>query len=161
MPVTGSDQMRAVARDLRVAGTPARGLRSKLRRNLTVAMTPMKVEVQSNALSIPVNGDGRSTGLRAMLAKATRIRIATAGKNVTVGVIVDGSKMPVKQQALPQLVEGEKKWRHPVFGDTGTWVDQPSHAIVAPAIPKTVLAAAAGVDAALAQTALELSRGTP
>ena len=159
MPVSGSDQMRAVARDLRAAGATGRGLRAKLRRNLTVAMTPMRQEVKANARSIPVTGT-RSTGLRERLDKATRIRVLTAGKNVTVGVIVDGAKMPPDQRSLPAAVEGEgRPWRHPV-PNTDVWVQQESHPIVAPAIPKTVVAAAAAVDAALEQTALELSRGT-
>lgn len=153
--------MRAVARDLRAAGTPGRGLRSKMKKNLTVVMTPMLLEVKANAASMPAKGP-KSTGLRAALVKASRIRILTAGKNVTVGVIVDGAKMPTGQASLPGAVEGDgKPWRHPLFGDDKNWYPQASHPMVAPAIPGTVVAAAAGIDAALEETALELLRGKP
>lgn len=135
-----------------------------MRRNITAAMTPMKKAVQANALSIPVHGDV-STGLRVALSKATRIQILGAGANIGVRLIVDGKKMPKGQESLPGYVEGDAKkpWAHPVFGphNSKTWVTQPSHPIVAPAIPKTVIAAERGVRAAVEQTAVQLEKGTP
>jgi len=161
MPFSGSEQMRAVARDLRAAGSPARGLRSKMRRNITVAMTPMKKQVQANALAIPVKGP-ESSGLRVALAKATRISITPGGRNISVALVVDGKKMSEGQQSLPAAMEGEgRPWRHPVFGDDEVWVRQASHPFVAPAILPTVLAAERGINAAVDATVIQLVRGKP
>lgn len=160
MPFSGSQQLRAVSRDLRAAGTPARGLNSKLRRGLVAAMAPMVAEVRRNAFNIPATGD-TSSGLRVSLMRATRARIATAGRNVTVGLIVDGKKMPQGQEGLPGLMEGERRWRHPLFGDTEHWYGQKSHPFVGPAIPSTVLRAEAGVNAAIRATQTALTKGTP
>lgn len=156
---SGVRQMRDVARDLKRAGTPARGLNAKLRRNINSAVAPMKQEVQRNAFAIPAKGTAGSTGLRVALMRATRIQINTGTRSLGVRLIVDGKRMPAGQEALPMLMEGEKRWRHPVYGNREVWRDQASHPFVAPAIPKYTVAAAKGIDAALAETAAELTRG--
>lgn len=158
MRSTGAEQLRAVSRDLKIVGAPARGVRADLRKALSVAMGPMVAEVKRNAFAIPAEGRSGSTGLRVALMRATRPRVQTAGKNVRVGVIVDGSRMPADQQALPQLMEGERPWRHPRPG-TDKWYPQAAHPFVAPAIPGTVARASVAVLAAIDSTAKKLSRG--
>jgi hypothetical protein len=155
MPYRGSQEMRGIARDLRAAG-PA--VRRRFRANVTAAMQPMKADTQANARAIPAKGP-RSTGLRDALAAATRIQISTAGRNARVRLIVDGKKMPTGQQALPQLMEGERVWRHPDFGNRQTWVTQPSHPFVAPAVLKNLPGVDRAVDAALKETAEQLAKG--
>lgn len=158
MRTRGAADLKAIARDLRVAGSPgARGLQGKLRRNITAAMLPMKQEVQRNAFNIPAKGPGH-TGLRVALMKATRIRIAPASRKTAVALIVDGKNMPAGQQSLPVLMEGERNWRHPVFGDREDWKPQQSHPFVAPAIPKYTAKAAAAIDHACDEIAAQLTR---
>ncbi len=42
--------------------------------------------------------------------------------------MVDGRRMPDRMGRIPQYYEGERpRWRHPVFGDRETWVDQSPH----------------------------------
>lgn len=156
--VTGADQLRKVALDLRAAGAPARGLRSKLRRNILAAADPIKKKVQDNAHNIPAAGD-RHTGLRDALAAATRVSVITSGRNVGARLIVDGKKMPAAQQGLPGLVEGKRPWRKPLFGDTEHWYPQSAHPIVAPAIPPFLADAQAAIGEALDETAVQLAKG--
>lgn len=149
--------MRQVSRDLAKAPTK---MRSGMRRNVAAAVKPMQLQVQRNAFSIPVRGP-RSTGLRVALMRATRIQINGGARMVAVTLMTDGRRMPAGQQTLPRLMEGEKKWRHPVYGphDSTTWVAQQSHPYFAPAVPPYLPGVAAGVDAALQATAEALARG--
>lgn len=159
MPSLGARQLREVARDLQVAGSP-RGLRYRLRRNIVAAVEPMKKQVQQNAAAIPVRGV-KSTGLRAAIARATRVSIKSSSRtrNVLVRLMVDAKRMPAGQQSLPVLMEGERRWRHPVYGKTDSWVTQASHPYFAPAIPGHLPGVAAGVEAAVDETARILARG--
>jgi hypothetical protein len=59
--------------------------------------------------------------LRRSLAKATRAEVRTTGRLAGARVRVDGRRMPPRQGSLPAMYEGVKRWRHPVFGDRGTW----------------------------------------
>jgi hypothetical protein len=65
-------------------------------------------------------------GLRSLLASATRLEVRTTGRRAGARIRVAGDKMPSAMRALPQMWEGEKRWRHPVFGDATTWVGQAS-----------------------------------
>lgn len=168
LTITGSRQMRDLAVDLARAGDAGKGLSRKLRRNITASTRPIKVEVQQNARAIPARGSA-STGLRESLAKATRIKIAASRRNTTVQLIVDGKRMPAQvgdgpnsgQQKLPAYMEGTaKRWRHPVFGNRGTWVDQKAHPFVKPAVAKHLPDVQASVIAAVTETAAELERGS-
>jgi hypothetical protein len=155
MPYRGPSEMRGIARDLRAAGS---AMRRRFRSNVTAAMQPMKQQTQVNARAIPVKGP-RSTGLREALAAATRIQINTAARNTRIRLITDGKRMPAGQQALPTLMEGERKWRHPDFGNRGTWVTQDPHPFMAPAILRHLPGVDRAVDAALKQTAEQLAKG--
>lgn len=156
--VTGSRQMRDLALDLARAGDSGRGLSRKLRRNITAATRPIKTDVQANARAILAKGPAH-TGLREALAKATRISILASRRQTAVRLIVDGNRMPAGQQKLPAYMEGTaKKWRHPVFGDRGTWVNQSAHPFVKPAVAKHLPEVQASVIAAVTETAAELER---
>jgi hypothetical protein len=158
LTVRGANQLRAVGADLRRAGAPGRGIRSKMRRNLVAAALPVKLAAQRAALEIPTSGTGH-TGLRQALAKATQIRVVTGGKNVVVRVWVNPARMPAGQQSLPGLMEGLGKWRHPVFG-TDTWVDQASHPYFQHATEVAgIKAAQKAAIAAVQATAAEIERG--
>jgi len=127
-----------------------------MRRNIVAAVEPMKKQVQSNALAIPSKGHG-STGLRASIAEATKVKVTAGARVSRVRLQVDAAKMPVGQGALPRLMEGERKWRHPVYG--GPWVPQDAHPYFAKAVAQHLPGVQAGVLKAVDQTAAELSRG--
>lgn len=157
--VTGGNSLRAVARDLRSAGAPARGIRSKMRRNIVAAVKPMQQAVKSNALAIPAKGPD-STGLRRALASSTRIRIRASGRTALVRLEVD--------HPLSSLMEGSDgarrvNWRHPVWekGARGTapWVSQQSHPFFEPAVTPRIPLVRKAVVAAVEETAIRIERG--
>lgn len=49
-----------------------------------------------------------------------------AGPNASVRILVDPKFMPDHEKALPQLMEGVRRWRHPVYGND-VWVTQTPH----------------------------------
>jgi hypothetical protein len=156
--VTGGNQLRAVARDLRVAGSPGRGVRKKMRRNITAAVKPMQNAVKADALAIPVKGP-KSTGLRKAIARGTKIKIRASGATALVRLFVDPRIAPLA--AYMEGSDGARavRWRHPVFGNTDVWVGQSSHAYFAPAVRKHLPAVRKAVVAAVDETAIELERG--
>lgn len=62
----------------------------------------------------------RVLSLRESVARATKLQVTARG----VRFIVDGSNLPHSQRNLPRLMDSEKGWRHPVFGNREDWVDQ-------------------------------------
>lgn len=161
--MTGGQQMRALARDLRAAGSPGRGLRKKLRRNMVAAVKPMQAAVKQNISEIPAKGPA-STGLRRAMAHATKIRVNPAGRNPVVRLWVNPDLMPEGQKSLPVYMEGSDgvknmRWRHPVHGHEDRWVSQPSHRYFAPAVMPRIAGVRAACLAAVAATAAEVERG--
>ena len=57
--------------------------------------------------------------------------VRTTGRTAGVRVLVDPKKMPDGQKALPEAMEGTKRWRHPVFRSERNpdppWVTQEPH----------------------------------
>lgn len=147
---SGSAQLRQVAADLKAAGSPARGLRRNLTKNLRAAAQPIKKSAQENARNIPAHGPGH-TGLRVAVANATTVRVTT-GRSVLVRVWTNPARMPQGQQALPAKIE-YGNWRHPVFGEAGTWVSQDSHPYMAPAAAAHI----GGVSAAVLKSVDEVA----
>ena len=83
--------------------------------------------VRASIRAIPAK-PGSSGELRRAMSKATRWSVRTVGKQASVAIQVDGSRMPDGMRALQQYMEGTKKpWRHPVYGNTDVWVAQPAH----------------------------------
>jgi hypothetical protein len=62
----------------------------------------------------------KGLGLRESIARATKLKVTARG----VKFYVDSSKMPESQRNLPRLLDSEKGWRHPLFGNREDWVDQ-------------------------------------
>jgi hypothetical protein len=149
---TGAQDYRALAKRLRVAGKrdgrgdAKRSLRAALRKQITDAGKPIVDEVKATVRTLPVKGTRgggtkkrrdfnvsratteraqgyakrRKAGLRASIAAATRLQVTAKG----IRIIVDSSKLPEGQRTLPRHLDSAKGWRHPVFGDTHTWVGQ-------------------------------------
>lgn len=125
LQVRGGEDLRRISRQLRHVGN-GREIRRRFVRELRAAARPLVPAVRASIAAIPARS-GRHTGLRRRLQAATRLRIRTAGRDASVAVLVDPDRMPSGEKALPKLMEGLRRWRHPVFGDRETWVTQQPH----------------------------------
>lgn len=119
----GSDLDRLSRRLKALGGTP---VQRKLHDGLRKAANPLPRAVKKAALTIPVHGD-KHTGLRKDIANATKLSVRTVGPKAGATIVVSATKMPNKKRALPYLMEGLERWRHPFFGDRNRWYNQQSH----------------------------------
>lgn len=171
--ITGAEQFTSLARDLRAAGDVGKGLRLALLKQLRVIAKPIVDDVQRGYFAIPAKGPGAAAragkqgkhaaepvGLRVALMRATRTTVSMSGKSASVKVIVDPNKMPDGLQGLPPLMEGDEKWRHPVFGHD-VWVGQQAHPVIGPVAEKHQNDASIAANAAITETLLKLERGEP
>jgi hypothetical protein len=119
--------LRTISRELRLMGDGE--ITAIFRRRLRAAAAPLVPAVRQSALAIPAKTSARGRpGLRRAIARAVTLRVRTAGRLASVAIFVDGRKMPPRQGALPQYMEGTRRpWRHPVFGNTEVWRAQPAH----------------------------------
>lgn len=104
-----------------------REIKKRFRKELRAAARPLVPKVRASIRSIPSSRSYSPNGLRGALSKATRLEVKTAGRYAGVAIRVDGRKMPSHMKSLPSMVEGKKRWRHPVFGNREVWVNQPKH----------------------------------
>jgi hypothetical protein len=95
-------------------------------------------------------------GLRATIARAIQTKITTSGFRTGVRIRVDGTKLPEDQRTLPQALDAEGGWRHPVFGNREVWVDQFGKPWFASTIRKHAAAVRAKVAQAVKDTAEKL-----
>jgi hypothetical protein len=122
--VRDSGDLRRITRELRRMDD--KELKKKFRRELRKAAAPLVPKVRASIRSIPSKQAYSPAGLRGALSKATRLEVKTVGKQAGVAIRVDGRKMPAHMKSLPSMVEGKKRWRHPVYGNRNNWVNQPS-----------------------------------
>lgn len=121
----GGEELRRVSRELRRMDNPE--IKKRFRKELRAAARPLVPKVRESIRAIPSARGYSPDGLRGALSKATRLEVKTAGRQAGVAIRVDGRKMPSHMKSLPSMVEGKKRWRHPVFGNRDTWVSQPRH----------------------------------
>jgi len=97
-------------------------LRLELRRNIRAAGKPALAKVKEAAGSIEMSGGpaGKSTGLRARIAAATKLQVLASGVRFTVR---ESQVDPTYGTTLVAGSEGDT-WRHPVFGNRDKWVPQ-------------------------------------
>lgn len=137
--IRDAGDLRRIASELRqVAG--GKELRKELTGGIRNALKPVAAKAKAAYKGLP---EGRSRGSRSreelgdlkdLLAKAVRLEVRTSGRQAGVRIRVDGRRMPSGLKSLPRLAEGEGhavdsrggRWRHPVFGDRETWVQQPT-----------------------------------
>ena len=120
----GRDLQR-ISRELRRMDSPE--IKKRFRKELRAAAAPLVPRVRSAIRSIPAKQGYAPGGLRSSLSQATRLEMKTTGRQAGVAIRVDGRKMPSHMKSLPSMVEGKKRWRHPVFGNRDVWVNQTSH----------------------------------
>jgi hypothetical protein len=144
---TGED-LRRISRELNRMDNQE--VKKRFRKELRAVATPFVPLVRNSIKSIPSKRPYTADGLRAQMAKATRVEVRTVGRDAGVAIRVDGRKMPAKMKALPKGMEGTKRWRHPVFGNRENWVNQQPHPyffhVVRPAAVAGRRAAARVVD---------------
>lgn len=121
----GGQDLRRISRELRRMDNPE--IKKRFRKELRAAARPLVPKVRQAIREIPSNRGYSPDGLRGALSKATKLEVKTAGRSAGVAIRVDGRKMPSHMKSLPAMVEGKKRWRHPVYGNRENWVNQPSH----------------------------------
>jgi hypothetical protein len=163
--VTGADQLDALSRSLKAAGN--KELPKAMRKRLTAATKPIVQEIRAAALEIPSEGRhssahdsrsamskrGNSGSLRAALARGVQSKVTTSGRDTSVGIKLNASKLPADQRELPKLVEGLKPWRHPLYGDKEHWYPQAAH----PFFFRTVRARETAVQREVAQVLTDIT----
>lgn len=118
-------ELRRITKALKAQGD-GKQLRKQFSKELRAAAAPLVPAVRASIRAIPSEtGKGE---LRAAMSRATRLSVRTVGRQASVAIQVDGSRMPDGKRALQQYMEGTKKpWRHPVYGNTDVWVTQKPH----------------------------------
>ena len=127
---TGTE-LRTVARELRLQNDLV--MTARFRRELRAAAAPLVPAVRASVRATPSKQAGpRSGSLRKAIARATTLRVRTAGRLASVAILVDGRKMPPREGALPAYYEGSRpRWRHPVYKSERNpdppWVQEDPH----------------------------------
>ncbi|HWU24076.1 MAG TPA: hypothetical protein VN088_21250 [Nocardioides sp.] len=122
MRVHTTRDLKRIATELRVMGD--KQLKAEFRKELRKAARPMVPAVKQAIRAIPSKRSYSADGLRGTMSSAVKLQVKTAGKQTGVRLRVDGRKMPAHMKSLPSMVEGKKRWRHPVFGNKEVWVTQ-------------------------------------
>jgi hypothetical protein len=151
----------------RALGKTAEGrqLRRELTRGFRDVLRPYVPRERAAYLAAPSQerrpARWRGVPLRVLLAKSVRIEVRTTGRLAGARIRADGRRMPDGFKALPAYWEGTKpRWRHPVFGDRDTWVDQRPHPLFYRTLRPTEHAARQQVGVILAHLAARLERAT-
>ena len=63
-------------------------------------------------------------GLRATVAAGLQTKITNSGPRQGVRIRVDTTRLGHGGGSLPALLDGQRPWRHPVFGHRDVWVQQ-------------------------------------
>jgi hypothetical protein len=165
--IRDTGDLKRLAKDFRQASN-GKELRKEFTTQVRAVLRPVVDEVKGAYRAGPSQGhEGwggvrkREPGLRTMLAKVTQMQVRTSGKQAGVRLRVSGKRMPSGYRGLPKAVEGQgRPWRHPVFGDRTTWVQQPSRPEFYPVVERHVDDVARAVEAARDEVARKLERGT-
>lgn len=110
--VTGSGvlDMKLLAAKLKEADPV---LKRELRRNFRDAAEPVLGDVEQSILLMPSHHGGT---LRREVAKTVVLRTSFSANGVRVNIDSVGSRMPPGKETLPQHLDSEKGWNHPVYG---------------------------------------------
>jgi hypothetical protein len=101
-------------------------LLKRFRKELRSAARPLVPLVRKSIRQIPSSRPYRADGLRGQLSRATKLEVKTSGRQASAAIRVDGRRMPNHSKSVQAYMEGTKpRWRHPVFGNTDVWVQQP------------------------------------
>lgn len=119
-------------------------LRKNLTKTLREAAQPAQQDVQSVVRNLNVKGvkgggsrrreeiyrqrrpRGRVTshGLRETISRSIRVKVSYNGRRTGVIIYIDKSLLPYSQRKLPAYMDGQGRWRHPLFGNRKAWYQQ-------------------------------------
>lgn len=128
LTVTGAGELRRLAGDLRSAGNQ-QAINEQLRRELLVVGRKGAAAVRASVRATPSKGQSAQAGrpsLRGKIANATEAKVRNTARPGVI-VWVNPARMPAGERALPGLLDGRGRWRHPVFGNTDVWRGQRPH----------------------------------
>lgn len=140
----GVEEFQALGRRFKMLGQEGGYLRKALTKRLRAEMDPTVREVQAAVLAVQSRGvrgnstrrrteiytqrraRGRATahGLRASIARGVRSRVSYTGRQIGAKIFIDSSALPYSQRKLPKYLDGQGRWRHPVWGNRDRWVGQ-------------------------------------
>lgn len=137
-------------------------LRRDLVRNLRAVATPALQAARAAILAMP-SMSTREPGLRASVAKQTKISVTTTGRRAGIRIRALKTGMPRGFRNAPKRLNSRKGWRHPVFGNREVWRSQMGQPgwfddTIPPFKPAAVAAAAAAMDA-VARRVSQRTRG--
>ena len=154
--------LKRLIKDLRTASN-GKELRQQFNKEVRAVLQPVAADVRVAYRAAPsmghdsmARGSRNRASLRALLAKATVVQVRPTGKQAAVRVAVAGKRMPSGLRALPRYWEGEatrggrSRWRHPIYGDRTTWIQQRPRKtfdpVVLPSVPRVVTAVHRAAD---------------
>ncbi len=128
LSATGAGGLRRLAGDLRSAGNQ-QAMNVKLRRGLEVVGRKGAAAVRASVRATPSKGQSARRGRASLRGKVARATESKVRNTTRPGVIVwvNPGRMPAGERSLPGLLDGQGRWRHPVFGNTSVWRGQRSH----------------------------------
>lgn len=92
----------------------------ELRRVIAQRVKPYVQRVKANVRNIPTHGT-RHTGLRRRVARGVSAKVRTGR---TPGVTIQTRMSDPAEAGIPRGLDRREGWRHPVFGNNDTWVQQ-------------------------------------
>ncbi len=160
LTVTGAGELRRLARDLRSAGNQ-QAINAKLRRGLTVLGREGAAAVRASVRATESKGQSARAGRPSLRGKVARATEAKVRNSTRPGVIVwvNPARMPTGERALPAFLDGQGRWRHPVFGNTNIWRGQRPHPYFNRGIDPIVGRLADAGDKVLDEIANQIERG--
>ncbi len=99
-------------------------LRRDLIKSLRSAAAPIVPELQAAVRQLPSTEPASSPDLRDAVARQVKVAVALGGKNPGVKFRVGTRQDPRGFRFAARRLNSPKGWRHPVFGNTETWVQQ-------------------------------------
>lgn len=145
--IEGADQLLELAAKLEGADTQ---IRAELRKAFTAAAKPVVAEMRDTVRGAGGRSTGsgssaraayrlsrskstrasaaasaaKRSGLRATIASGIGSSATATATNINLTFKVKSSVLPPSQRTLAKAWNRPAGWRHPVFGDKGTWVAQ-------------------------------------
>ncbi len=128
-----TDDVARVVRGLNIEGHPLLADAAKRRttgkgsRGGSGAMVRLSYDVRRSKgdLGRAITRAMGRAGLRDTIARALTMQISGGKTSASVRIKVNSKALPEDQRSLPRHME-KGTWRHPVFGDRDTWVNQTS-----------------------------------
>jgi hypothetical protein len=100
-----------------------RVVKAAIRKRLISGTRPALVAGKSAARGLPSKGSGKSSGLRAAIARTMRIQVRLGG-DPTIRIVIGRSALGARGNLPRNMNKGA--WRHPVFGHRRVQVIQTS-----------------------------------